>query len=235
MNSKQEDYIEDYNENNTYYFPEGDQNPTYLKEYHKTAIIWSILILILNIWTLFSSIFWFSVLSHPLSVLLFIEITIECIIFFEILCRLYLRIWFSEPYESLNLLHTNKKDGVWVFVILLISSFPIITLNVAINGAETSENKSEEILSYLYILKILRSFEISRALSKIEEKLFYKKFKTLIFIKFLINLMYVLVIMHISTCSWLFVSGTDQKIVRIYGNNPYNPFKQSRVFFVLFY
>jgi len=186
-------------------------------------------IFILNIWILFSSIFWFSVQSHPDEVVLFIELTVEWVMFCEVIYRFLIRICFPNQYNDLNLLHVRKKNKIWDFGVLFLSSFPFLTLDISIYGLRSQEGKN--FITHLIIIKVLRCFEIQTVLSKLEETLFYKKFKTLIFIKFLINFTYVLLITHISICSWLFIDRTNQARISMPGTSPHNPFKDSIVLY----
>ena len=206
---------------------EEEPNSDFNHKRSKMSFIWSIIIFLLNIWILFSSIFWFSVQNHPDGVMLFIELTIEWIMFSEVIFRFLIRMFFLDVYKDLDLLHVRKKPKVWDFIVLIISSFPFLSLDISIYGIESEEGR--RFFSYLIILKVLRCFEIQTVLSKLEETLFYKKFKTLILIKFLMNFTYVLLITHISTCSWLFIDRTHHVRISMPGNSPYNPFKDSIV------
>lgn len=231
MRSYAADDIDESDFNPSSYFSEEEPNSLKYKKNSSMTNVWSIIIFILNIWILFFAIFWFSVNTHPDGVQLFLAIIIEWILFFEVLSRLILRIFFPDSYKNLNLLHVRKNDSFWIFTILLITSFPLVSLNIFVSGVDPV--KSNSVISYLLILKILRCFEIQRSLTKLEETLFYKKFKTLLLIKCIMNFTYVLLITHVSTCSWLFVSQISTVGIPIPTGNSNNPFNDSKFYLEL--
>ena len=210
--------------NSPQFFLNDEPNMGIFKTKAVTSLAWSVLFFGLNIFNLFACIFWFSIHQGPTGLMYFFALVIEYLMFFEVIFRIVLRIFSPNAYTHLNLLHAGKQDGFWTFVLLFISSFPVLTLDIIIGGLY---NADDDITSYLIILKVLRCFEIHRVLTKLEETLFYKKFKTLIFIKFLMNFTYVLLITHISICSWLLIDRTPQMRISMPGTNPHNPFKDS--------
>lgn len=224
-------YWEDFRESYPYQLHEGFQNFNRNKKSSIMSIVWTALIFILNIWILFYTIFWFSFISHPESVVLYIAIIIEWILAVEVLLRIFLRVFFSSTYRNFGVLHIDKKDGFFTFAVLVISSFPIISLNIIING--TNPEESDDVFSYLLILKLLRCFEIQRVLSKLEEMLFYKKFKTLVMVKCVMNLLYIILLTHISACLWLFVSAVPRRNIEIPGDNPHNPYAHSKCIVII--
>lgn len=190
--------------------------------------IWSVLIFILNIWTLFSTILWFSAKDHPRGFLIAFEILVELILFFEAFARVIIRIVKPQEYANLNLYHITKNDGFWIMLPLMLGSMPIYTIYSGVSG-QLDDSEGISVFSRLLALKILRTFEIWRALSKIEEILFYSQFKTLIFVKFVINFIYVLLITHLSTCSWLFLETTFSGEPMILGKSSTNPYASGKL------
>jgi len=215
---------EEFSGNSPQFLLDNEPNMGIFKNKALTSLTWSILFFALNIFNLFACIFWFSIHQGPTDLMYFFALVIEYLMFFEVIFRIFLRIFSPHAYANLNLLHAGKQDGFWTFVLLFIGSFPVLTLDNIVGG---EYNEDDDVISYLIILKVLRCFEIHRVLTKLEETLFYKKFKTLIFIKFLMNFTYVLLITHISICSWLLIDRTPQIRISMPGTNPHNPFKDS--------
>lgn len=197
-----------------------------------TPKIWSILVFALNIWTLFSTILWFSAKDHPDGFLFVFEVLVELTLFFEALTRVIIRVFRPQDYENLNLYHTTKNDGLWVMLLLVFGSIPIYTIYRGVRD-HVDDTDGISLFSRLLAIKILRTFEIWRTLSKIEEILFYSQFKTLIFVKFVINFIYVLLITHVSTCSWLFLETTFSGQPMILGNSPTNPFASGNLEYII--
>ena len=210
--------------NSPQFLLDNEPNMGIFKSKALTSLTWSILFFALNIFNLFACIFWFSIHQGPAGLMYPFALVIEYLMFFEVIFRIVLRIFSPHAYANLNLLHAGKQDGFWTFVVLFIGSFPVLTLDNIVGG---EYNQDDDVISYLIILKVLRCFEIHRVLTKLEETLFYKKFKTLIFIKFLMNFTYVLLITHISICSWLLIDRIPQIRISMPGTNPHNPFKDS--------
>lgn len=169
--------------------------------------VWSAIIFVLNIWTVFTCLLWASLHELPTDVSALIHVIIECILFFEVVMRILVRSFFPTIYENFNLHHMGKADPTFLYVILLMGSFPIMTLYAAIS---VPNDPSETTINFARILliKLLRSYEIPRAIAKVEEILFYKKFKTLVFVKFIKNFMILIFVTHLFTCAWLLVQSS---------------------------
>ena len=86
----------------------------------------------------------------------------------------------------------------------------------------------ESFFSRLMLIKVLRAFEIYLTIEKIEEILFYKKFKTLVIVKFIKNFMQIILITHIEVCAFLFVQQIRVTSYTVVGTDPYNPYFDSK-------
>lgn len=186
----------------------------------------SLTVLLFNVWTLFSTIFWICVDYNPGNPILFVEVLIESVLLFEILARFLLKIFLEKGYDNLNLYHSCNKDRIWVLIVIIVGSCPI---HIIYAGLENSGHPREDFsfLSRLLAIKFLRSFEIRRTFKKIEEILFYKKFRILVLVKYVMNSIIVLLITHIATCSWLLLQSYSTGEPVIHGQNPDNPFSES--------
>ena len=194
--------------------------------------VWSGIVFILNIWTVLTCLLWASLHELPTDVSALIHVIIECILFFEIVMRILLRSFLPTIYENFNLHHMGKGDPTFLYIVLFIGSFPFLTLYTAISVPnEASETTSN--FARILLIKLLRSYEIPRAIAKVEEILFYKKFKTLVFVKFIKNFMILLFVTHLFTCAWLFVqaSVTNHALVDLRASvNSKNPFGNGNLF-----
>jgi len=200
------------------------------KGFWTMSSFWSFLTLLANVWTLFSVILWFSSNDRPDTGVLFIEIIIECYLLFEIFARILIRIFVPKFYESLKLKHIRKDDGLLVFVLLVFGSVPIMSLFDGVKS-DSSYEEQVKVFTRLLLLKLLRSFEIRRAFVRVNEELFYKDFKILVFFKFAQNLIYVIFITHLSTCGWLFVNIIVNNDKAIEGSSSSNLLNQDQPYF----
>lgn len=190
------------------------------------SVIWSTIVFILNTYILFTVIYWISVGIMPSGTIIFFEVAMEVFLLIELGLRvLYLKIS-RRAFESLNLLHTRDQDGVFVFLLLLVSNIPLVMIY---SGIHNTSSKVQSIFSRIMVLKLLRCFEILRTFERVEEILFYKKFKTLIIVKSVKNFVSLLLTAHILTCGWLLIGSTHA--VDIYQGietNEHNPYRDSK-------
>lgn len=194
--------------------------------------IWSGIIFFLNIWTLFTCLLWASLHELPTEVFALIHIVIECILFFEVVMRILIRQCLPTIYENFNLHHMGKRDPTILYMILLMGSFPIMTLYAAISVPNDPSQTTIDFARIL-LIKLLRSYEIPRAIGKVEEILFYKRFKTLVVVKFIKNFMILLFVTHVFTCAFLLVQSsiTNHAIVNLStSTNSENPFGSGNLF-----
>lgn len=171
------------------------------------SISWSFMIFMFNMYILFTILFHFAIGALPKDGILFFEIAMETILVTEVLLRLGLKKFAPESYDNLNLMHVIKDDSYKVYALIMIGSIPWITIYSAISNPSDSVTA---VFSRIASMKLLRCFEIWRILSRVEEVLFYKKFKTLVVVKFAKNIVYVLMITHFVTCLWILVEETHQ-------------------------
>lgn len=170
---------------------------------------WSTVIFLFNIWTVFTSLLWASLHILPSDIGPLIHIVIEVILLFEICTRILLKLFLPEAYDTLNLLHMKKGEGILKFACAFIGSFPIMTLFFALNDVERDPDEIS-VYARLLLIKLLRSFEIVRTITKVEEILFYKKFKTLVLVKFFKNIIKILFVTHFFACIFLFIETSVQ-------------------------
>lgn len=191
------------------------------------SVSWSVTVLLFNIWTLFSTIFWICVEYNPGNPIIFVEVLIESTLLFECLARTLLKIFMKKGHDDLNLYHSNDKDRIWVMIIIIIGSSPIHAIYTGLENSGYPQ-KDFRFLSRVLAIKLLRSFEIRRTFRKVEEILFYQKFRILVLVKFVMNSLIVLLITHMATCSWLLfeIEFTGEPV--IHGQNPNNPFASSK-------
>lgn len=187
------------------------------------SYLWSILIFLFNIWTVLTTLFWASIHQLPSGVDALFHVLIECILFFEVIVRIFIRICLKEAHDSLNLQHTEKEDRFRIYTLLLIGSFPVLTIYSAVGDFDETSEKTV-IFSRILLIKLLRTFEIKRAITKAEEILFYKKFKTLVLVKFIKNLMIIIAVSHLFTCAWLFIQTSVTNHAVIPEPSDENPF-----------
>ena len=187
--------------------------------------IWSWSVIILNIFTYYGVIFWASTNSEFNVSVLMIAILVECVLFCELIVRMILRCLLPFGWKMLNLHHTDNNDGKLIFLILFLGSLPILTGYAAIKDP-TQADQHFDIVSKLLLTKFLRAFEVQRATRKIEAALFYKNYNQLVVFRILKSIVLDVLIVHISTCSWLYVTSlTNQAIIP--GEGSHNPFKTS--------
>jgi len=195
----------------------------------RDAYVWSSAIFILNIYTLFSTIFWASLAKLPQDNTFVLDFLVELIIFLEIMFRTLLSILAPNFLDKLGLLHGLKTDGPIMYLLNVIGSFPYITLaRLLISVNAMGEGKTS--MSYIILLKLLKSFEIKRYINQIEEKMFYKTAKSIIILRFVLNFGLVLFISHCAASAWLLVqelSSVGWSDNKYTFNNPLNPFSSS--------
>ena len=189
------------------------------------SLIWSTLVFFFNNYTLFTVIYWISIAEMPTCFTTFLSLACETLLLVDILLRVMIRCFSKEFYDGLNLIHTTKQDDWKLLTLLVVGSAPILIIYQGVNNS--SEN-SQQIFSRLMALKLLRCFEILRALARTEEILFYRRFKTLVLVKFIKNIMYVLFITHLTTCGWLLVEETHGNQKLLHGYSELNPYKDSK-------
>lgn len=189
--------------------------------------LWSIIIFVFNIWAILTALLWASLHELPTGISSLFHVLIECVLFFEVIVRIFIRICLKEASDSLNLQHTEKEDRFRVYSILIVGSFPVLTLFLAMGGYDETSEKTV-IFSRLLLIKLLRSFEIKRAIIKLEEILFYKKFKTLVLVKFFKNLMIIVLVAHFFSCCWLFIQSSVTNHALVTDTDPENPFGESK-------
>jgi hypothetical protein len=166
------------------------------------SIIWSVSIFILNLYMLVTCIYWAATGYMPDSGLLFFTTCVEIFLVCEIFFRCITRIFNSQAYNAQNFLHTRANDGFVRLTFSVLGSSPICLIYI---GLLTTGTDLSTLFSRLMLIKILRTFEIYMTLEKIEELLFYKRFKTLVFVKFINNFMQIILVTHIEVCAFLFV------------------------------
>lgn len=76
-------------------------------------------------------------------------------------------------------------------------------------------------MSYFLFLKLLRSFEINRYISEIEEKLFYKTAKAIIFLRFLRNFGVIAFTTHFAASAWLLLQKNHPEEASVVDPNNY--------------
>ena len=166
------------------------------------SLSWSAMIFIFNMYILFTILYHFSVGDLPTEGILLYEVAMETILFTEVALRIGLKKFAPDSYADLNLMHVLKEDSYKIYALIMVGSIPWITIYTSIDDPSDTD---KAVFSRLACMKLLRCFEIWRILSRVEEVLFYKKFKTLVFVKFAKNIVYVLMITHIVTCAWILV------------------------------
>ena len=187
--------------------------------------IWSWSVLILNVFTYYGIIFWASTNSDFNVAVLIFAILVECFLFIELIVRIILRCFLPFGWKMLNLHHTNNNDGKLTFLILFLGSLPILTGYAAvIDPTETNEYFS--FVSKVLLTKFLRAFEVQRATRKIEAALFFKNYSQLILFRVLKAIVLNVLIVHISTCSWLYVTSLQNQAI-VSGINYKNPYATS--------
>jgi len=200
-----------------------DQGLHIYKTHSNMAHYWSLIIFLFNIWVLLTTLLWASLKDLPTDVSALFHVLIECILFFEIIARIILKLFLPSAYGALNLQHVEKKDAFANYILLFISSFPLLTIYISYSHPDTDPHRTT-VYSRVMLIKLLRSFEILRAIRKVEGILFLKKFKALVFVKFIKNLMIILFVSHFFTCGWLFIQTSVTNHALVDGDSPENPF-----------
>jgi len=181
-----------------------EHNLRIFKSHSNVSNFWSAFIFVFNVWSLLITLFWASLHDLPSGVSTLFHVAIECILFFEVVIRILLKVFLPEAYNSLNLLHMEKSDTLKSYAFLFAGSFPILTIFTSYKQPDVVSDRII-VFSRLMLLKLLRTYEIKRTISKVEGILFYKKFKALVFVKFLKNVMIIFFVVHVFTCAWIFV------------------------------
>ena len=166
------------------------------------SIYWSFIIAVANFWTVFSVLFSAGTSAAPSGVPLVVEVVFETILFLEVIARLLLKRFFSKTYDNLKLTHKGLKDSYLLLVFLLIISFPGVTLCYIITNGDNS-GLGISIVSYVMLLKLLRAFEIIRFHATLQEMLFFKEVRWIIFMKLAENLVLIFWIVHVLSCIWM--------------------------------
>jgi hypothetical protein len=188
------------------------------------SLIWSLSIFLFNIYTIFLTIYWISIAEMPSEATVYAELAFEYFLLADLIIRVILHLISKKQYDRLKLIHTSKEDNWKIFLITFVGSFPMLTLYLGIGN--TSET-TQAIFSRLLSFKLLRSFEVLRAISKTEDVLFYKKFTTLVHVKFLKNVMTVLLLTHITVCGWLLIQETHGDSNGLYAKHVRNAYTNS--------
>ncbi len=202
-----------------------EQNNEIFKDRTWISLIWSISVFFFNIYTLFTIIYWISIAEMPSGFSIFVDLAFETLLLVDILLRVLIRCFSKEFYDGLNLIHTQKDDGWKRFVFTFVGSLPIM---IIYSANDNSSKNIQEVFARLLAFKFLRCFETLRALARTEEILFYKRFRTLVFVKYFKNVMIVLFITHLTTCAWLLVEKTNGNAKSLNGFSPLNPYKDSK-------
>ncbi len=194
------------------------------------SFIWSTLVFLLNGYILFSVILWVSVDGLPSGNALFVEIVIEILLLSEFLIRILLGLFNKEVLYGLQLYHVRMKDGFIRLFVLFLGTIPQLTIYYLLNAYIEAIDLFDQVYSFLLAIKLLRVYELSRYIDKVQEKLFYRTTKALILIKFLVNISLILLITHAATSAFLFVEKTHP---RSHGPQPYsknllNPFREGK-------
>jgi len=184
---------------------------------------WSFLIFLFNVWALITTLFWASIKELPDDISALFHVLIECVLFFEIVARIILKIFLPGAYYALDLQHVDKKDPFGNYILLFLSSFPLLTIYISYSDPDTDHHKTT-VYSRVLLIKLFRSYEIIRAFRKVEGILFLRKFKALVFVKFIKNLFIILFVSHLFTCGWLFIQTSVTNHAVVPGDSPENPF-----------
>ncbi len=192
-----------------------------------TSLVWSSLVFILNVYTLFSVILWFSVDGLPIGNALYFEILVEILLLGEIILRICFKFYNKVLFSNINLYHSDKSDSSWRVWMVLIASITQLTFFNFFNNFFTMD-KYERLYSYLLAIKLLRSFEIVRYIERIQEKLFYRTTKALIFINLVYNVGLAILITHMASNAFLFIEKTHPHShgPESHSKNPLNPFRE---------
>lgn len=199
--------------------------PEVFKSKSFMSICWSLVIFVLNLYTQLTSFYWACTGSMPQNGLLTFTSIVEMVMISEIIIRALSKAFNLQGHSAQNFLHTRKSDGFWSFFWAMLGSFPWVIIYM---GILNHGNDKYGPFSRLLLMKLIRGFELNRTIGKLEEILFYRKFKTLILVKFTKNFIYILLVTHVATCCFLFVQGMDVKSYTRTGMDPKNPFYNSK-------
>jgi hypothetical protein len=205
---------------------EDDSSNEIFKSRSLVSVSWASLIFTFDIYILFTVIYWISVGILPSGQLLFFEITLECFLLCELALRVFLKLVTPQIYETLNLMHSRRDDSWTIYIVTFFGSIPWTTIHL---GLDSSDEHLEKIYSRLLAFKFLRCFELWRIIGRIEEILFYKKFKTLVLVRSVKNLMYIFLTTHILSCGWLLIDTIHpHDMYEGISTNSLNPFRNSK-------
>jgi len=189
-------------------------------------LVWSTLFCVLNVYTLISVILWFSVDGLPTGSFLYMEVIVEFLLLLEIMLRIIFRLMSKKLFEKIPFFHVNPNDSMFQLIIVLIATVPQQTIYSALE-MEGHIDLKNPLYSYLMSVKLLRSHEIVRYIDRLQERLFYKTSKALIFMKFIQNTFMIMLITHFASSAWLFIQKIqpDVAVDDPKYTNELNPFK----------
>ena len=166
------------------------------------SIYWSFTVALGNFWILFSVLFSAATSGKPQGVALAIELAVEAILFLEVLARLILKKYFPRTYNSLRLTHKGPRDSYLLLIFLLIISFPGTVAWYLIDPDGKSGDLAY-IMAYIMLLKLLRAYELMRFHMTLQEMLFFKEVRWIIFMKLVENVVLIFWIAHVLACIWM--------------------------------
>lgn len=169
------------------------------------GFIWSVLILFLNFMIFIFSAFWIGAPQYPEGVSLFFFIIFELFLCIDIFLKILLKRMKMEMKFFIFMDFDGKKNKIIAFLTIL-SVIPTTIIFTAIEKSFPSIDKSNTYFGNLLFLKLFRIFNIIKFVTKFKEMLIFMNVKAMITLKFIENIIIIMLSIHISASLWMYVS-----------------------------
>ena len=172
----------------------------YLKSLTLFSKIWTTIILVINIWNLFSVSFWVSIRQKPENGFKSIALISEVLFAADCLLRLMLKYCKISTLKDLMAFHWDEQEHWAVLGLIIVGSMPQVAFwdifNIDVSNT----------LIYLLAFKLCRIFEMYRARDFVDKYLLINQYESFVTANILQNLFYLIIFTHLVTCSWLWVN-----------------------------
>jgi len=185
-------------------FRHSKENPS-KGQYSSLLLNWSSLTFLCNVWTLFSITLWPSIRSYPKGVFFLIECAVEVWLFIDILARIIIKLKLPQVIQQLKLLHAKPEDSNLLLGFILLVSTPQFIIYICIVEDDNMLDEKIGAIFFTLIIKACRVFEIFRFLRNFERLLFSKSINYILTLKFVENLVWLILLIHLTACGWMFV------------------------------
>ena len=167
---------------------------------NKFPFTWGIIICNINLYLIFSSVYWCSALGFPSNINLLLYIFAEIILVFDFFLKLILRRFKRITNVYQKFFKIEKKFNVLDLILQIIFNFPIISTIYWLNREKAHDHY------YAFSIKLIKIWDIIQFIQNFEEILLCSSLFDIIYFKLFENILIMAAFTHFSACSWLFVN-----------------------------